>query len=142
MQSQRAPLSFHTVLAILVGVTFLTICAFALQGYFFQLERVWFRVPIAPWHNGNATVPLLWHVIGSLGYILFSSRFYIQWWFAEKAQKSTLPLSFWWLSLGGALLSLAYFIDIGDSVNLIGPLLGVVPYIRNLMLLHKAKKAT
>jgi lipid-A-disaccharide synthase-like uncharacterized protein len=103
-------------------------------------ENSWFRVPYAPWQTFTpAPVPFFWHVIGFSSYFLFSSRFWIQWWLSEKSQASILPPSFWWISLGGALLSSLYFIKIQDSVNLIGPVIGMIPYIRNLILIHKSK---
>ncbi|QLH36144.1 MAG: lipid-A-disaccharide synthase N-terminal domain-containing protein [Parachlamydiaceae bacterium] len=76
---------------------------------------------------------------GFAGLILFNSRFWIQWWHAEQTQTSTLGRSFWWISLAGALCSIAYFARIQDPVNLIGPVIGMIPYVRNLMLLHKSK---
>ena len=141
MQTKSPPLSFSKVIVIGIGSALLMIGAFALQSWFLGQEGGWLRVPKAPWQNdATNSVSLYWHLLGTLGLILFSSRFWIQWWFAEQSLRSTLPLSFWWLSLSGALLSIGYFIRIGDSVNLIGPLLGLVPYIRNLMLMRKTKE--
>ena len=62
------------------------------------------------------------HLLGSIGIVLFSSRFLIQWWDAERSKKSELTPFFWWISLFGGLLSLLYFTRIDDPVNLIGPL--------------------
>jgi lipid-A-disaccharide synthase-like uncharacterized protein len=142
MQSKKPAVAFTTVLVFLIGSILLTALAFASQSAFFSWEGGWFRIPIAPWQTtANSSVPFFWHALGALGYLLFSSRFWIQWWLAERSHASYLPVSFWWLSLGGALLSILYFVRIGDSVNLIGPLLGLVPYIRNLMLMQKTKEA-
>ncbi len=106
----------------------------------FSLEENWFRIPLAPWQTTSAPLAsIFWHILGFVAYALFSSRFWIQWWCAEKAYISQFPLSFWWLSLSGALLSIAYFLRIHDSVNLLGPLLGVVPYLRNLMLMRRTE---
>lgn len=139
MQTKRRRVSFNFVVqAILLTIFFVTI-AFWIQSHFF-LSHIdgWFRVPKAPWDTLTSTqVSWLWHLLGTIGYILFSSRFWVQWWYAEKHMRSELPISFWWLSLLGALFSCAYFIKIHDLVNLIGPLIGLVPYIRNLMLIYK-----
>lgn len=142
MQSSKPPVALKTVIWLLIGGTLLISFAFALQDWMFDQPSDWFRVPTPPWETAkDHSVSFIWHLIGTIGYVLFSSRFWIQWIVAEKAHASQLPLSFWWLSLGGALLSLAYFIRIGDSVNLIGPLIGIVPYIRNLMLMKRAAAA-
>ncbi len=138
MQTKRPPLSLRTVCLLLIGIMLASSLAFAFQDWLLIGEGNWFRIPIAPWQSSSiSSVPLFWHILGTLGTLLFSSRFWVQWWFAERAHKSQLPLSFWWLSLIGALLSIAYFIHIDDSVNLVGPLLGLVPYVRNLMLMQK-----
>lgn len=135
---QKEPTSFSSVIKIFT-LSLLSLFLFlGVQDYFFNLNGELFRIPLAPWQNQQqSSVPFFWHLSGALGYFLFSSRFWVQWWLAEKAHTSTLPLSFWWLSLIGAIFSLLYFIRIGDSVNLIGPLVGIIPYIRNLMLMQK-----
>lgn len=141
MQTQRPVVSFRVVCWLLGGSLVLTSCAFVAQDWWLQQEGHWFRIPTTPWQTTSiASVSFLWHVLGTLAYLLFSSRFWIQWWLAEKSHSSQLTTSFWWLSLIGALLSIAYFLRINDSVNLLGPLVGMVPYIRNLMLLKKEKK--
>jgi lipid-A-disaccharide synthase len=137
MQTEKPPLSFKTILFILVGSLLLASLIFAIQDWLFMRQGDWFRVPTAPWQSSAFSVSFVWHILGALGSLLFSSRFWVQWWLAERTHSSQLPFSFWWLSLIGALLSIAYFTRIGDSVNLIGPLLGIVPYIRNLMLMQK-----
>lgn len=141
MQSKRPPVSLSAVIELLAGSILLISLAFAAQSWFIGEEGSWLRIPKAPWQTSAADpISLFWHALGTVGTILFSSRFWIQWWFAERSHASNLPLSFWWLSLSGALLSIAYFIRIGDSVNLIGPLLGLIPYIRNLMLMRKKEE--
>lgn len=101
-----------------------------------------FRVPIAPWEQGIAkNVSILWHVVGSIGLILFGSRFFIQGILSELKGKSFLGKTFFWSSLIGDILCLAYFIKLGDSVNYIGPLFGLIPYVRNLMLLYRRAHA-
>lgn len=97
-----------------------------------------FRIPVAPWQSeGVGSMPLSWHLIGTVGLILFNSRFWVQWWSAERQGRSYLGPAFWWISLIGDALCLVYFIPIKDSVNLIGPIFGLIPYVRNLMLLSK-----
>lgn len=125
--------SFQKTLVMLCMGVFLVILAFLVQGDY------WFRTPPSILYAEAIKVSFGWHLIGFLGYGLFSSRFWIQWWMAEKQEKSYLPLSFWWLSLIGAILSCLYFLSIHDVVNMMGPLIGLIPYVRNLMLIYKTK---
>lgn len=99
----------------------------------------WIRIPLLPWHNPLAaqTVPFTLHLIGAIGLLLFNSRFWVQWWIAERSGRSELPPIFWWLSLIGGVTSLFYFGTISDPINLLGPLFGVAAYSRNLMLLYR-----
>lgn len=140
MQTRTPPFSFKSVCLIFIGSLSLVSFGFVIQDKLFMHEGDWFRIPTAPWQTNSAfPVSFFWHILGTIAYLLFSSRFWIQWWLAEQIHASELPSSFWWLSLIGAILSIAYFIRIDDSVNLIGPLMGIVPYIRNLMLIQKNK---
>lgn len=121
------------VIALLFAFTGLITSAFVLGGH-----DHWMRIPTAPWQSSeNAPISLLWHLFGSLGFFFFASRFWLQWWMAEKAKKSYLPEAFWWVSLAGSLIIIAYSLKIHDSVNLIAPALGLIPYLRNLMLIRK-----
>lgn len=106
-------------------------------------SETWFRIPTGPWASpSGATVPFLWHVAGSIGLVLFSSRFWVQWVMAEREGKSFLGKTFWWTSLAGDLLCLAYFMQLQDTVNYVGPLFGLIPYLRNLMLIYKRGKVS
>lgn len=135
MQTTQSPLSFKAVCLMLCGSVLFISFAFAIQDIWLTQEGNWFRIPNAPWQKTSSqSISIFWHLLGTFAYLLFSSRFWIQWWYSEKAHQSQLPLSFWWISLIGALLSIAYFIRISDTVNLIGPLVGIIPYFRNLML--------
>lgn len=138
MHPGKKSLSLKGVFFLFFLTTFLITAGFELQSLFSTQHEHWFRVPIAPWENAKlVTVSFFWHAIGALGYLLFAARFWIQWWMSEKHSQSELPAIFWQLSLAGALVSIAYFAKIGDSVNLIGPVVGLVPYVRNLILIQK-----
>ena len=78
-------------------------------------------------------------MLGMLGQILFFSRFLVQWIASEKKGKSTIPLSFWYLSIGGGTLLLFYAIWRKDPVITLGQLVGLFVYVRNLMLIHRHK---
>ena len=38
---------------------------------------------------------------GTLGQLIFTSRFVVQWLYSEKKQESAFPVSFWYISLVG-----------------------------------------
>ncbi len=80
-------------------------------------------------------------LLGMLGQVLFFSRFLVQWLASEKQGRSTVPLSFWWLSIGGGLLLLVYALWRHDPVITLGQAVGLFVYVRNLMLIHRHKSA-
>jgi lipid-A-disaccharide synthase-like uncharacterized protein len=82
-----------------------------------------------------------WKVVGWMGNILFSSRFFVQWWATEKHKRVVVPSAFWWLSLSGSGCLLAYGLWRRDSVFIFAYLFTWIPYIRNLIIGHRAKKA-
>lgn len=87
-----------------------------------------------------AQYKFLWKVIGFAGLGLFQSRWIVQWLYSEKHKESKVPVAFWWLSLSGSLLCLAYFLRQQDSVGVAGYLFSAVPYTRNLMLVYAKRR--
>ncbi|MDR3423772.1 MAG: lipid-A-disaccharide synthase N-terminal domain-containing protein [Alphaproteobacteria bacterium] len=81
-----------------------------------------------------------WTIIGFLGQSLFMMRFIVQWIASERAKKSVMPEIFWYFSLGGGLIVLAYALHKLDPVFILGQLPGVVVYSRNIYFIHKHKK--
>lgn len=73
-----------------------------------------------------------WLCIGLFGQILFSARFIVQWIVSEKQKKSTIPVGFWYLSLGGGILLFVYATYKQDPVFMIGQGTGLIVYLRNL----------
>ncbi len=133
--------SFYFVLFLLIlsflFITFLFLIQGVLNG-----EMIWNRQAIYPGASSKETqIPFAFHIIGWLGIFLFCLRFWIQWWYAEKSQSSELNSSFWWLSLTGALMSLFYFSLLQDIVNILGPSFGLIPYVRNIILVYKTRKS-
>ena len=81
---------------------------------------------------------MMWKMIGYAGQLMFSGRFLVQWIASEKAGRSITPKSFWYLSIGGNALLLAYAaFYLRDEVVTIGQLFGSVVYVRNLMLIER-----
>jgi len=87
------------------------------------------------------TSEYFWLAIGFGGQIFFTSRFLVQWIASEKAGKSVMPVSFWFLSIGGSLMLLAYAIHRRDPVFTLGQSCGSIIYVRNLHLIHKERLA-
>lgn len=83
-----------------------------------------------------------WLIVGFAGQALFFGRFLIQWIVSERRGRSIIPLAFWYLSLGGGLLLLAYAISIGDPVFILGQTVGSFVYVRNLILRRRAVQST
>ena len=81
------------------------------------------------------TVEHIWLAVGLLGQGLFASRFLVQWWASEKARRSVVPVMFWYFSIGGGVILLAYSIYKMDPVFILGQGLGLVVYLRNLYLI-------
>ena len=82
----------------------------------------------------------IWVAIGLVGQGVFTARFLVQWVASEKRRDSVVPTAFWWLSLLGGLILLSYAIHRRDPVIILGQSMGVVVYVRNLMLVDKARR--
>lgn len=84
-------------------------------------------------------LPWIWYVIGFGGQAVFGARFYVQWLVSERAGRSVIPLAFWYLSILGGLMLLAYSCYKLDPVFIVGQSTGTFVYVRNLQLLKKQK---
>ena len=87
------------------------------------------------------TTETIWLAIGFLGQGLFFGRWVIQWIASERKAESQVPVSFWYMSLIGGLITLAYAIYRKDPVFIAGQSIGSIVYIRNLMLISRASQA-
>lgn len=83
---------------------------------------------------------LSWLMIGFAGQTIFTARFLVQWVESERRRNSVVPVAFWWLSLFGGGLLLAYACSRSDPVIMVGQSLGVFVYVRNLMLVRKNRR--
>jgi lipid-A-disaccharide synthase-like uncharacterized protein len=82
-----------------------------------------------------------WVMVGLLGQALFSVRFLIQWIVSERRKESVIPMAFWYFSLAGGLVLLAYAVYRQDPVFILGQGTGSFIYIRNLVLIHRKRGA-
>lgn len=80
--------------------------------------------------------------LGFFGQGLFSCRFLVQWIASERRKASIVPVAFWWFSLAGGTVLLAYAIHRRDPVFITGQTTGFLIYARNLWLLRRAPAAT
>lgn len=81
-----------------------------------------------------------WVMIGLAGQFFFTMRFVVQWVATERNRKSVVPESFWYFSVFGSLILLAYSIYRKDPVFILGQSFGMTVYVRNLYFIHKEKK--
>lgn len=65
-------------------------------------------------------------------------RWLVQWLASERSAESHVPIGFWYLSLVGGLITLAYALYRRDPVFIAGQSIGTLVYVRNLMLIRKA----
>src|SRR5271165_1574474 len=86
------------------------------------------------------TVAHVWLLIGLAGQGLFASRFIIQWFKSELEGRSVIPIAFWYCSLGGGVVLLAYAIYKKDPVFIIGQASGLIVYGRNLYLIFRERR--
>ncbi|MES3032610.1 MAG: lipid-A-disaccharide synthase N-terminal domain-containing protein [Gemmatimonadota bacterium] len=82
----------------------------------------------------------VWLAVGLLGQSLFSARFIVQWLVSEKRRKSVTPVAFWYFSLAGGVILLAYAIHRRDTVFMVGQATGLIVYVRNLMLITRRRR--
>ena len=79
-----------------------------------------------------------WILFGLLGQGAFFSRFLVQWVASERAGRSFIPMSFWYLSLVGSSVLLIYAIHRQEPIFLLGFLPNIVVYTRNIMLVKRS----
>jgi lipid-A-disaccharide synthase-like uncharacterized protein len=82
-----------------------------------------------------------WVVFGFFGQFIFFMRFVVQWLLSEKKHEVVVPMSFWWLSIGGSIIILIYSIHIRDIVFSTAQVLSLFIYARNMMLQESFVKA-
>ena len=95
------------------------------------------------WHNGElfGVAWSVWKIIGWLGNTVFFARLFVQWYVTEKKKRVVVPVAFWWLSLAGSLLLLAYSLHKRDSVFIFAYIFTWIPYIRNLIIHRRHEEA-
>ena len=84
----------------------------------------------------DTTRDLAWLLVGITAQLLFSARMLVQWIASERQRRSIVPPVFWWISIGGAMILLAYGIREREPIIILGQSFGFVVYARNLWFIY------
>ena len=95
---------------------------------------------VMSWFHVNTTAELLWVLFGLAAQLMFTGRFLLQWLASERQRKSVVPVAFWYFSLAGGVMLLMYAIHRRDPVIILGQAVGVMIYLRNLMLIYADRR--
>jgi lipid-A-disaccharide synthase-like uncharacterized protein len=128
----ESPLTFKQAKKYIFYIITLIPLLYIIQTTLLYKEIIWMNTPLF-----NKNIPFSWHYLGFTGAFLFSLRFWIQWLQSENKNKSELGATFWWLSIFGSLLTTIYGIICQDIVIIVGYSIGIIPYVRNIILLSK-----
>jgi lipid-A-disaccharide synthase-like uncharacterized protein len=82
-----------------------------------------------------------WLLFGLAAQFTFAARFLVQWIASERAQASVIPMSFWFLSIAGGLMTLVYGLVKREPIIIIGQALSVFIYLRNVALILRRRRA-
>jgi len=100
---------------------------------------------LGPNHNWNAIFsqtdfshPIL--ILGAIGQLMLNFRFIYQWYYSEKNNASILPLGFWIISVFGSVFILVYAVYKIDPVLLAAQGMGILVYMRNVLIYFKSHK--
>ncbi|MEQ4256482.1 lipid-A-disaccharide synthase N-terminal domain-containing protein [Pseudomonas syringae] len=83
-----------------------------------------------------------WLILGFVGQAVFTGRFVLQWLCSEFKKRSIIPVGFWYLSMLGSTILLAYAIYRQDPVFIAGQAFGLLVYMRNLQLISRQAKTS
>jgi lipid-A-disaccharide synthase-like uncharacterized protein len=92
------------------------------------------------WEGVLAKMGGAWFVVGMAGQCIFAARFVVQWLATEREKRVVIPVAFWWISIAGATITLAYAAHREDPVFLIAQAGGLVMYVRNLVIHHRSRR--
>ena len=82
-----------------------------------------------------------WKLIGYLGVLLFTSRWFVQMYATRKLRRVHMPRAFWWLSIAGSLMLVSYFtFGKNDSVGILSNAFPALVSVYNLVIDLQNKK--
>ena len=79
----------------------------------------------------------IWATTALVGQAIFGGRFVLQWLVSEYKKRSYVPTAFWFLSLAGSLILLAYSIHIKNPIFMLSFSLNTLIYLRNIHLIYR-----
>lgn len=85
-----------------------------------------------------------WKLVGYLGVLLFAGRWFVQLFASRMSRRVVMPRLFWYMSIAGSLLLLAYFIfGKNDSVGILANAFPLFVALYNLYLdlTHKSARS-
>jgi len=82
----------------------------------------------------------IWTSVGFLGQAVFGIRFLIQWLRSEQVGHSVVPITFWYVSLAGGLISLAYALHLQAWPLVLGQAMPIPIYARNLYMVLRDRQ--
>jgi len=80
-----------------------------------------------------------WVLFGLFGQFVFFSRVFVQWIASERRKAIVIPISYWHLSIVGAIILLFYAIHRRDTVFIIAYVLNISIFWRSLII-HKNQR--
>ena len=83
----------------------------------------------------------VWLAFGVVAQLLFTARFIVQWLASERAGQSVIPVAFWVLSIIGGGMTLIYGLVRREPIIIMGQVLAVAIYVRNLILIFRNRLA-
>lgn len=95
-----------------------------------------YATKLADWWNAMSGLDIVWFGVGLAGQMLFTFRWIIQWLASEKAGRIVVPELFWYTSLVGGLMVMAYGLYKPDPIIVLGQF-GVFFYARNVYFLMR-----
>lgn len=96
---------------------------------------------IEEWLASHDTTDVVWLAIGFIAQATFMMRFVVQWIASEREGRSIVPVAFWYFSVAGGLMLLAYAIYRVDPVFIAGQAGGLLIYARNLHFVRRDKRS-
>lgn len=97
---------------------------------------------LALFTNSDMSDPVV--LLGGVGQLMLNFRYLYQWYHSERQRMSILPLGFWIISIVASLFIVRYAVYVTptktfDPVLLVAQSLGMLVYIRNIMIHYKSR---
>ena len=67
-----------------------------------NVPALWSMLHVNSWEE------FVWVLTGFMGQMLFTMRFLVQWISSERANRSVMPVAFWYFSILGGVVLLSY----------------------------------